>query len=412
MRQRSLAVAVLAGTLAWGLVSPPVTSAPRDNPRAERERVRAERAKVASQIDTSKASLAEIDAALRTIEENLRTQEEALDRTEAEVAEAEQDIKDAESAISRLTEEIGVLKLDMRRRAVNAYVTPTGDDLLTVLQTNDFTTATSRRFYLQLRAQNDADVSDRLEGATDDLEFARKQATEARGRAEAKRKEQEERTKAVRDAEAAQQRISDNMESQIASQVQRSIDLQAQDRKLSIQIAEEQAAIAARLAAQRAAREAAARRAAQARPSGGRPLPPIEGGGPISAGPSVPICAVSGISGGVNCGIQDRVVNMLNAARADGVNLTGGGYRNNSRQIALRQAHCGSSYYAIYLMSASSCRPPTARPGTSQHELGLAIDFSSCSRSSACFAWLRANAGRFGFHNLPSESWHWSTSGR
>ena len=63
-------------------------------------------------------------------------------------------------------------------------------------------------------------------------------------------------------------------------------------------------------------------------------------------------------------------------------------------------------------MSAGSCRPPTAKPGQSQHEIGLAIDFSNCSRSSACFGWLRGNASRFGYYNLPSESWHWSTSGR
>jgi LAS superfamily LD-carboxypeptidase LdcB len=64
-------------------------------------------------------------------------------------------------------------------------------------------------------------------------------------------------------------------------------------------------------------------------------------------------------------------------------------------------------------MSASACRPPTAKPGTSQHEVGLAIDFSNCSsRSSACFQWLAGNAARFGFHNLPVEPWHWSTTGR
>ena len=27
------------------------------------------------------------------------------------------------------------------------------------------------------------------------------------------------------------------------------------------------------------------------------------------------------------------------------------------------------------------------------------------------FVWLAANAGRFGFSNLPSEPWHWSTTG-
>jgi LAS superfamily LD-carboxypeptidase LdcB len=68
-------------------------------------------------------------------------------------------------------------------------------------------------------------------------------------------------------------------------------------------------------------------------------------------------------------------------------------------------------------MPASQCRPPTARPGTSQHEKGLAIDFTYNgrlirSRSSAGYQWLAANAAAYGFKNLPSEPWHWSTTGR
>ncbi|WNG61464.1 M15 family metallopeptidase [Archangium gephyra] len=27
------------------------------------------------------------------------------------------------------------------------------------------------------------------------------------------------------------------------------------------------------------------------------------------------------------------------------------------------------------------------------------------------FVWLKANAARYGFINLPSEPWHWSTNG-
>ena len=96
-----------------------------------------------------------------------------------------------------------------------------------------------------------------------------------------------------------------------------------------------------------------------------------------------------------------------------GLCLSGGGYRDSSSQIALRRAHCGTSDYAIYEMSPSQCSPPTARPGQSNHERGLAIDFNNCStRSSACFRWLAANAASFGFRNLPSEPWHWSVNGQ
>lgn len=103
---------------------------------------------------------------------------------------------------------------------------------------------------------------------------------------------------------------------------------------------------------------------------------------------------------------------MVNAAANDGVSLSGGGYRDPSRQIALREQNCGSSNYAIYQMPSSQCSPPTAPPGSSNHEVGLAVDFDNCSsRGSACYQWLNSNASSFGMYNLPSEPWHWSVNG-
>jgi LAS superfamily LD-carboxypeptidase LdcB len=114
--------------------------------------------------------------------------------------------------------------------------------------------------------------------------------------------------------------------------------------------------------------------------------------------------------------IEDNLRKMLDHAARDGVILKGWGYRDHSAQIRLRRQHCGTSNYAIYQMPSSRCRPPTARPGRSQHELGLAIDFTLNgkainSRSSAGYKWLNQNAAAYGFYNLPSEPWHWSTTG-
>ncbi|MGH9228712.1 MAG: hypothetical protein ACRD07_08275, partial [Acidimicrobiales bacterium] len=99
----------------------------------------------------------------------------------------------------------------------------------------------------------------------------------------------------------------------------------------------------------------------------------------------------------VSGAIADLVEGLLAAAEADGVSLTGHGHRDHARQIALRRAHCGTSYFAIYQMPAGNYSPPTARPGTSMHERGLAIDFSCDgllirSRSNPCYRWLAANA--------------------
>jgi hypothetical protein len=125
----------------------------------------------------------------------------------------------------------------------------------------------------------------------------------------------------------------------------------------------------------------------------------------------VPLTTVRGIT--VHTSISGPLDAMVAAAAADGVSLSGSGYRSHDRQIELRRQHCGTSDYAIYEMPSSQCSPPTARPGSSMHEQGLAIDFVNCSsRSSACFQWLAANAATYGFFNLPSEPWHWSIDGR
>ena len=387
------------------------SSAPSGDPRVERDQVRAERAVVASEIDTSKASLSEIDAALQTLQDNLATQEAALHRAEAEVAQADQDIAEAKAATTRLSARVALLKAEMRQRAVRAYVTPPGDDVLTVLETKDFTSAAERKFYIELRAQDDADVGDRLDGASADLAYQKRRATAAKKRAEAKRGEQKKRTKAVAAATGQQQKLSDRLEGTISAQVSRSVALAKTDRALSSKIAQEQAALVSRLAAQKAARAEADRQAAAARKkkpttavSTSKPGPPGTGTGGIS------LCTVGGIT--VNCAIKSQLQSLLNAASASGLTLTGGGYRDPSAQIELRRQHCGTSYYAIYEMSASACSPPTARPGFSQHEIGLAVDFSNCSsQSSACYRWLSANASSYGFYNLPGEPWHWSSTG-
>ncbi len=114
--------------------------------------------------------------------------------------------------------------------------------------------------------------------------------------------------------------------------------------------------------------------------------------------------------------IANKVQDLLEHAARDGLRLTGGGYRSAASQIALRRAHCGTSEWAIWQRPAYQCRPPTARPGRSMHERGLAIDFrhngrSVTSRNSTAFRWLAANAATYGLYNLPSEPWHWSTNG-
>lgn len=115
------------------------------------------------------------------------------------------------------------------------------------------------------------------------------------------------------------------------------------------------------------------------------------------------------IGSGCYEGIAEKTKQMFEAAQADGVFLTGACWRSAEAQMDLRRKNCPDPLNS----PASACSPPTALPGRSNHERGLAIDFHNCSsRSTECWIWLNANAARFGFQNLPSEPWHWSVDGR
>jgi hypothetical protein len=135
-----------------------------------------------------------------------------------------------------------------------------------------------------------------------------------------------------------------------------------------------------------------------------------------SGAAEVALTTVEGIT--VNTEIAGDVAALLQAARAAGFELTGSGYRDTAQQIALRRAHCGTTHYSIYEMPPSECSPPTARPGESMHERGLAIDFSCggvliTSRDGGCYRWMVANANSYGLFELASqqEPWHWSVNG-
>ncbi|BAL89586.1 putative D-alanyl-D-alanine carboxypeptidase [Actinoplanes missouriensis 431] len=104
---------------------------------------------------------------------------------------------------------------------------------------------------------------------------------------------------------------------------------------------------------------------------------------------------------------------MIDDAAKAGIKLSGGGFRTKEQQIALRKSNgCPD----VWTAPSPSCRVPTAIPGRSLHELGLAIDMTSGgkginSRKNPAFVWMAANAGRYGLVNLPSEPWHWSITG-
>lgn len=109
---------------------------------------------------------------------------------------------------------------------------------------------------------------------------------------------------------------------------------------------------------------------------------------------------------------------LLAHAYVDGVILNGSSRRNAQEQYTLRAAHCttdtahGPSPEELISDASLNCRPPTATLGNSLHQYGYAVDVAGLeTRNSNEYAWLATNAWRWGWFNLSSEPWHWSTTG-
>jgi hypothetical protein len=140
------------------------------------------------------------------------------------------------------------------------------------------------------------------------------------------------------------------------------------------------------------------------------PPPPTYPGVVVGNGGLVAVPCPTGGSITVAAQIAEDLRGLLGAAKGTGHNLCGSGWRDPKRQIELRKKNCGTSHYAIYQMPSGQCKPPTAIPGTSMHEKGLAIDFSNVT--SAKSKWLKDNAARFGLYPCTcGEAWHYSTNG-
>lgn len=127
----------------------------------------------------------------------------------------------------------------------------------------------------------------------------------------------------------------------------------------------------------------------------------------VDNGKTIHLCKIDNVY--VNLSITQNLINMRAAAANAGISLPMViGYRSFDEQVALRQQNCYGAN--VYTAPASACSPPTAIPGTSNHGLGEAIDFSDAT--GARLSWLKQNAAKYGFYNLPSEPWHWSLTGR
>jgi hypothetical protein len=396
MRRRSPAAIGLCAALVMALVAfaqSADAASSVDRLRSQRRAIQQKRASQASQLNVLKANDQQINAALDALEANRKATEAdvaaARRRTAAEKARAAEAKASEARTVARLADLRNAVKdaaLDefMRGHKAELDVEPDPDSPMETAR---------RRQLLSAAVGTSSDVADRLQSAKQDLELERRAAEDAAAKAAAEQKQVEQHLAELEAATKKQQQVADEVENRLERALAEADSLASLDSTLANQIKSEQDAIASRL------------RGAPRRGGG-------SGSGSFRGG-NISLTTVRGIT--VASSIGGKLANLLDAADAAGISFGGGGYRDSSQQIATRRNNCGSSNYDIYQKPASSCSPPTARPGTSMHERGLAIDFTAggriLTRSSAGYRWLKGNASRFGFYNLPSEPWHWSVNG-
>jgi LAS superfamily LD-carboxypeptidase LdcB len=312
---------------------------------------------------------------------------------------------------------------------VEAFVDPPSLGPLDALTAETPADATVKQVLLDQWTDEDADLLTQLEQAQGELAARRAAEQDAVDAAQAT---EDEAAAALADVTAAQSGATSfvlAVQDRVARGLAEASALDALDPAAAEAVRQREAEIMAKLdevVAARQAREAAealrqAMEAAAAQAAADAARRPAAG---TSPGRRTPTGASGGLGtascpgGGsitVAASIAGELQSMLDDASGDGLAMCGGGYRDPAEQIAVRRANCGTSYYAIYEAPSSACSPPTAPPGTSMHEQGLAVDITcgggTIGRTSACFRWLSANAAGYGFYNLPAEAWHWSTNG-
>ena len=383
------ALIALACVLAVGIApSGAAPGAPLDS-RSERERVRQEQAAAAAELDVLRATNDEVSAALDALNADVAGEEAALAdaRRAAEAAEAA--LAEARAREAQTQADIDALRGTLRNAAVEAYINA-GDfgGTVAVLRSDDIDDAVQRRSLVDLRASQHREVLAELATLSEELAIARADAEAAAAAAAEHQAEVDRRLGEVSAARDRQAAVAAEVDARIEAALAEAANLEALDAQLSRDIAAQQAELAARN-----------------RGGGGG------GGGGGQVIGNVSITTVRGIQ--VATEIAGQLESLLAAAAGDGITLGGGGYRSSDSQWRLREQNCPDAANS----PPSSCRPPTARPGQSMHERGLAVDFTYggrviSSRSSPAFQWLAANAGSYGFRNLPSEPWHWSVNGQ
>jgi len=392
--------------------------------KAQREELQRVAEAATENLDAATAEAEELIDALNKAQAAVDAQQTALNEAERAVADAEIIVAEAEIRIAELEEELLSTEEELLKAVIESYVSfqaPTGTH--SVLGADPWENAHEEALAGFATGSGIDDLDD-LRRLGEELERWRLQAAEAASEAETRRREANIVLADLLEAVDREAVLSVEAEERVDRRLVEVQLIRQQDAELAAEIEAAEREIIAALARQRAAEEARRRAEEEARrkaeeearrlaEEAGRAEEPIATVGPD--GVNFTLVWVRGYE--VNSQIADDVDGLVGALEAEGFDMGGWGYRNHQEQINLRKGNCGPSEWAIWHQPSSTCRPPTARPGRSNHEKGLAIDFTESgrlitSRSSAVFQALQRLAPQFGLINLPSEPWHWSVDGR
>ena len=414
VRRRSLASALIAAALvATSFVATEPTGA-QEEPSAGGAGT--EQALAVVDVDVLRADNVAVGETLTDIRANVEAQKAMLTEAQTTLTNAETALATAEAALADTQARLSAVNVEADRVVVDAFLSPPYETAWESIASESLMDAMVKESILDREADADAAALDEyatLQAQLEDEQAARESAAEAADAAAA-------------DAETAYADVESAVGQQalFVAEVQRRLDrnlaeaaaLQNTDPELAAQIMAREAELANALneldeevQAQRAQERAAALadQADEIRYQSG--IKPVAGGVTDVACPTGGVVQVAG-------DISGAIERLLADAAEAGYSLCGYGYRDPAEQIAVRRANCGTSSYAIYQAPSSYCSPPTARPGTSMHEQGLAIDFTSggggtIGSGSGAYQWLRSNAANYGMYNLPGEPWHWSVDG-
>jgi D-alanyl-D-alanine carboxypeptidase-like protein len=366
-------------------------------------------------IDVQRADDVSISQAFSDVQDNVVEQRNELAAAQQRVAEADQAVLSAQARVAEVQVRIDQLVMQSDEVVVRAFTSPPSETAIEALSTDSATDSAVKQTVLDIQADADAGVLAELEAAQDEQREQRAREREAVAAAEERRGEAQEAVEEMRAAVSQEVEFTLQVEERLEHQLGEIAALEDVDPELAAQLRSQQEALVGQVAEarQRFEEEQLLEEYGvdeeQVGPDGPSSIQPVSGG-------VVAVTCPSGGSVEVAGDIARNVQGLLNQANSEGVtNICGYGFRDPSEQVALRRAHCGSSNYAIYQAPASYCSPPTARPGMSNHEQGLAIDFTSGGRTIGCsgsvYNFLERRAADYGLYPYSAECWHWSTDG-